>query len=74
MSTTKTDEHTVLFGPARNDFLKTRASRQMNYLRFLGGKPVCCVNILPGAAFTLPVVTGEVLAVAAVLFLRLLLV
>ena len=73
MSTTKTGEHTVL-GPARSDFLKTRARRQMNYLRFLGGKPVCWVSIFPGAAFTLPVVTGEVLAVAAVLFLRRLLV
>ena len=39
-----------------------------------GGNPVCWVSIFPGAAFTLPVVTGEVLAVAAVLFLRLLLV
>ena len=41
---------------------------------FLGGKPVCWVSIFPGTAFTLPVVTGEVLAVAAVLFLRRLLV
>ena len=46
----------------------------MNYFCLRGGKPVCCVNILPGAALTRPVVTGEVLAVAAVLFLRLLLV
>lgn len=45
-----------------------------HYFLFLGGKPVCWVNSLPGAAFTLPVVTGEVLAVAAVLFLRRLLV
>lgn len=41
---------------------------------FLGGKPVCWVSIFPGAAFTRPVVTDEVLAEAAVLFLRLLLV
>ena len=73
MSTTKTDEHTVL-GPIRDDFLIARTRGQMNYLRFLGGKPVCWVSSLPGAAFTLPVVTGEVLAVAAVLFLRRLLV
>ena len=31
---------------------------------FLGGRPVCCVNILPGAALTRPCVTGEVLAEA----------
>jgi hypothetical protein len=55
-----------------------------NYLVLRGGKPVCCVNILPGAAltgpreaapaFTRPCVTGDVLAEADVLFLRRLLV
>jgi len=53
---------------------RNRAEEFSNYLVLRGGKPVCCVNIFPGAAFTRPVVTGEVLAVAAVLFLRRLLV
>ena len=39
-----------------------------NYLVLRGGKPVCWVNILPGAAFTRPCVTGDVLAAADVLF------
>ena len=45
-----------------------------NYLVFRGGSPVCCVSSLPGAAFTRPCVTGDVLAAADVLFLRRLLV
>ena len=62
-----------------------RAHRGWQAQRALrGGKPVCCVNILPGAAltgpreaapaFTRPCVTGDVLAEADVLFLRRLLV
>lgn len=45
-----------------------------NYLVFRGGSPVCWVSSLPGAAFTLACVTGEVLADIEVLFLRRLLV
>ena len=51
-----------------------RSDAAASYLVLRGGKPVCCVSSLPGAAFTRPCVTGEVLAAAEVLFLRLLLV
>jgi hypothetical protein len=67
------------------ELLENRAHRGWQAQRALrGGKPVCCVNILPGAAltgpreaapvFTRPCVTGDVLAEADVLFLRRLLV
>ncbi len=51
-----------------------RSDAAVAYLVLRGGKPVCCVNSLPGAAFTRPCVTGEVLAATEVLFLRRLLV
>jgi hypothetical protein len=60
--------------PSSRPIIQIHQQSHLNHFLFRGGKPVCCVSNLPGAAFTRPVVTGEVLAVAAVLFLRRLLV
>ena len=57
-----------------NRHCEERSDAAASYLVLRGGKPVCCVSSLPGAAFTRPCVTGEVLAATEVLFLRRLLV